>query len=661
MNVPVINRRVVCIVDRQSTLLAAVLSSHLSHPREYLPLFTFPSITEARKSESTIDDDDFVPVLVGAEAAVKVNNAIARLGCREYVVLGGISAAQKSYLLPFGNAKVIEIGSIDEIDAKLAAIGISKNGDLRCKASQIFIGLSLAQRQDQCLIIDNNAAELNAEPLGKDGLIVIEQDFESADTVIAVNYAASIDADVAFVAALGREEHRQTFDLLHEWQKGDDAAFTEVAAKVNQRVGGIDFAAHEFATFFTSGLPYSLVLENLIPFSGVDINLQPDLFVVNCILAEANEPFGAALIFCHDEFVTNGETKWLFEWLNAKETIVRVLAEQEATVDSFDYNAQHFPYDLLHIVSHGGLMSGNAVRQTFVDRDGNSHIVEYDEVINFQSRPGRKKISVQSLRIFRTLDGFVWRSADLAALNLPSYVFTDLNKAIAAWENRAQTATQTRKDDIPASRAIVCNDSFHQGIFQSLAAYTSPIIFNNACWSWSDIASFFLSSGARGYIGTYWAISNSVAVTGAKAFYEASTNTTTMEAVYCANAAIADTDAANIFMYWGLHFSRLSFSGNQASNLKRVVHALVDELFLLIDRIPGIAALDDLRNTFDVIRLICRDLQSKFHIENQYELENQIETRLEDAIRQLRARQRAARTRCTIALGNKKSSRGAFF
>jgi hypothetical protein len=642
MTVPPINRRIVCIVNRESTLLAAVLSSYLSYPGEYLPLFTFPSIAEATRRESTIDDDDFIPMIVGLEGAVKINNAIARLGGRDYVVLAGISAAQKGYFRSFGKAKIVEIASIGEVADKLAVIGISKSSDLRCKPSQVFVGLHLAQRNDQCLVIDDTVAELSVAPLGKDGLVVIEQDIESADTVIAVNYAHSIDADVAFVAALGRDERRQTLDFLHEWWSGDGAAFEQVAAKVDQRVGTIDFTAYHFATFFTTGLPYSLVLENLIPFSAVDLSLRPDLFVVNCILAEANEPFGSALVFCHDDFVTSGEARWLVEWLERKATIVRVLAGRDAVVYNLDYNAQHFPYDLLHIVSHGGLMSGNAVRQTFVDRDGNAHVVEYDEVVSFEVRPGRKKIGVQPLRIFRTLDGFVWRSAELAAQHLPSYVFTDLHKAIAAWENRAQTATQTQKDNIAASRAILCNDSFHQGTFRSLAAYTSPIIFNNACWSWSDIASFFLSSGARGYIGTYWAISNAVAVTGAKAFYEATINATTMEAVHRANVAIAATDDANIFMYWGLHFSTLSSGRNRAYNLERVLHALVDELFLLIDHIPDITAPDVLTNNFDAIRLIRQDLRTKFRVGNRVDLEDEVATRLVDAIRRLRAQRRAA-------------------
>lgn len=643
MNVPPINRRIVCIVDRESTLLAAVLSSYLSRAGQYFPLFTFPSITEARRRDSSIDDDDFVPVIVGSEAAVKVNNVIARLGSRDFVLLAGISAAQKTYFLSFGNAQIVEIASIGDVANKLAAIGTAKSSALHCKPSQVFVGLHLAQRTDRYLVIDDTAAELSAASFGRKGLVVIEQDFGSADTVIAVNYANAIDADVAFVAALGRDERRQTLDLLHEWRSGDDAAFAKVTAKVEQRVGSIDFAVYKFATFFTAGLPYSLVLKNLIPFSAVDLGLRPDLFVVNCILAETIEPFGSALVFCHDEFLADGEAKWLVEWLERRETVVRVLAGQDAVVYNLDYNAQHFPYDLLHIVSHGGLMAGKAVHQTFVDRDGNTHVVEYDEVVGFEVRPGRKKIGVQPLRIFRTLDGFVWRSAELAAQKLPSYVVTDMNKAIMAWESRAQTARQIPKDNIPASRAIVCNDSFHQGTFRSLAGYTSPIIFNNACWSWSDIASFFLSSGARGYIGTYWDIANSVAVTGAEAFYETMNSATTMEAVHRANIAIAASDDADIFMYWGLHFSTLPAGRDLAHNLGRVLHALVDELFLLIEHIPDITTPDVLANTFDAIRLIRRDLRTKFRVGNEEELEDEVAIRLREAIRQLCARRRAAR------------------
>ena len=56
------------------------------------------------------------------------------------------------------------------------------------------------------------------------------------------------------------------------------------------------------------------------------------------------------------------------------------------------------------------------------------------------------------------------------------------------------------------SCAIACADTIHQGQFHALASYSSPIIFNNTCWSWSEVAAFFLAGGARAYVGTLWAI-----------------------------------------------------------------------------------------------------------------------------------------------------------
>ena len=70
------------------------------------------------------------------------------------------------------------------------------------------------------------------------------------------------------------------------------------------------------------------------------------------------------------------------------------------------------------------------------------------------------------------------------------------------------------------SCAIACADTIHQGQFHALASYSSPIVFNNTCWSWSEVAAFFIACGARAYIGTLWEIENDAAVTAARTFYE---------------------------------------------------------------------------------------------------------------------------------------------
>lgn len=42
--VPIIDNEFVCIVDREDSVLAALVSSYVSKPGRYLPLFVFPYV-----------------------------------------------------------------------------------------------------------------------------------------------------------------------------------------------------------------------------------------------------------------------------------------------------------------------------------------------------------------------------------------------------------------------------------------------------------------------------------------------------------------------------------------------------------------------------------------------------------------------------------------
>ncbi len=84
------------------------------------------------------------------------------------------------------------------------------------------------------------------------------------------------------------------------------------------------------------------------------------------------------------------------------------------------------------------------------------------------------------------------------------------------------------------------------------------VVFNNTCFSSSEVAKFFLFNGARAYIGTLWGIDNNAAVLGAKTFYTEAFSGTILGTFYDAVNAIRETHSRNVYMYWGLHFTTLT-------------------------------------------------------------------------------------------------------
>jgi hypothetical protein len=551
--VPAIDKRYICIADRDALALAAVISSYLFRPASYVPLFLFPPVKLSRTDEDRPMTDGYLSNLMGSEASILINNAWARMGGGECVILAGLTQQQKSFLSFPSAIKIIEIKTLSDIQPKLSSLAIPERDELRYKTSDILKGLFLAQKHQKRLMIDESAEALPELVQSGKGIVVVEN-VTDASPVIAINYANSVDANILIVDPLPEHEGQNIQTWIQEWkERGDCTQLQKLKDTVSLRLGNMSFTEFQYATFFTEGLPYSLVLENAIPCSYVHLSLRPDLFVINSIIFEHVETPHAAVVFS-PIFFLDEETNWLCDFFSQNKYYVRTLVARDATLANFDFHAQFFPYDLLHICSHGGQVKGYEMSEHFVDRGGKAHVVEFDEVVAFSPVPDNEDLVEVHRKAFpRKLDAFVWMSEELKKQDFPQHVYEDMWKAIIESSGRRKI-----KGPIPMSCCIGCVDSIHQGQFHTLASHSSPLVFNNSCYSWHEVAVFFLACGARGYVGTLWAIGNQAAVIGAQTFYENVFSGSVLAAFHKAVKAIDDTDSKNIYIYWGLHFTTLS-------------------------------------------------------------------------------------------------------
>jgi len=170
------------------------------------------------------------------------------------------------------------------------------------------------------------------------------------------------------------------------------------------------FKKYEFATFSTIGLPYGLILENVIPFTHILNGPYCGVVIANSI-TETLRPMeiGSAVLFSIDEFISD-ETGDIAKALEQSNFVVTGLIGPNATYNNFSNYGAHFPYDLLHICSHGGETDGYFVKHEFKDRNGDSHTFEYFEVVSFSDEaaidPGMVK--VETKKIFARFDGVPW-------------------------------------------------------------------------------------------------------------------------------------------------------------------------------------------------------------------------------------------------------------
>lgn len=606
---------VICIGNREERNLIAVISSFFSQPGKYFPVFHFSEMKVARSENFDFNQDNFIPLIMGDELAVLINNAVTRMrGRYRHILFGGLTENQKSFLMPYlKGTSMVEINNMNEIPEKLDSIGISKAAAIRCRQNQLLEALFWAKKTDHYLQLDENADIINFDtiPHRSDFFMVVEET-DDTSSVIAVNYAFSVDARLKIISGTTEAEADSARDAIQIWnangKRADRAELAESLHGIAHYLRGIDFSAYKFATFFTEyGLPYSLAIENVVPSSYVNLRLRPDFFIFNNLFFANSQGFASAIIFS-PEFFEDEETKFLSQFLRDKKLHVKELTAKMATVDGFDFYASHFPYDILHICSHGGEVEGYTVLETFQDRNGVSHSVEYDEVLGFSPVPGKELIAIHRKVFFRKFDGFEWMSPELNAQNIPSFVFEDLRKFLFHRDEFDKTGEVIRKDRVPTSCAVKCSDSIHQGTFHVLASHTSPIVFNNTCWSWFEIAKTFLAAGARGYIGTLWAIGNNSAILAAETFYKNAFDSSAALALYESLKAIRSSADRDIYIYWGLHFGGLMLGKDSQISLENILSELKQSLFSWIDKIKSTKDAEVKRNSLDILRRIYREI-----------------------------------------------------
>lgn len=572
--VPPISSKYFCIAGYREKALAAVVSSYLVAPGEYLPMFGFPSVTVGKK-EDRYDpyDSNYLSTTRAEEFSIRVFNAMQRANGCEHLVLIGLTEEQKSFLGFLKDYSVIEISSFSDADSLLRKPS-GKSEYHSSPKSAISQGLYNAIQQDKILVIDETAS-LSESKMNAGVGIVVAEDHDTIYSILAVNYAVSTKLNFKAIEPPELNRH-ELAAFLGDWKETlDDRHFYDLSALLYNRIETIEFNSVPFATFFTECAPYGLTLKNKILCTYVNVDLYPDFFIFNNIWSHHHPSAGAAVVFSPLEFKNQEETTYVINELRRQQYFVVPLVGKDATPYNLGHYIEEFPFELFHICSHGGEVSGTRIVEKFNDLDGNEHIIEYDEVVSFSPSPTTGSIGVTSKQIWRKLDGLTWRSRQLKQMNYQQSVFSEMVKK--THEKKKRTGVNIHS--VEGSCAIKCNSFNYQATFHTIAGQTiNPIVFNNTCWSWQGISSAFLASGCRGYIGTLWSVDNNVAVSFAESFYGNLFNDTVARALHTSMQVTDNTSDENIYAYWGLHFTKCSMEDSSEvvrfAVTKRLIHAL---------------------------------------------------------------------------------------
>jgi hypothetical protein len=256
-------------------------------------------------------------------------------------------------------------------------------------------GLLVALHYGHWLSFDSSAPQIELIPLKRSGGCGIIEAEHSAMTVMAINYAHAVKADVVLVKPLEAKEDRMILLSLKEWQEGE-AANSYIDNMVTMRLIGIAPSVYDYVIFFTSGLPYSLVIKNQVPCCYVHLKYRPDQFLFWNIFLASKYIISSGIVFSPQCFVRE-EINFVEQLLHDQGYYVRQLTGENATMLNFNMSAKHFPFSLLHICSHGGEVSGVKFEIEFTDSRGINHTVEYDQVLS--STPPNTVLSEREVEI----------------------------------------------------------------------------------------------------------------------------------------------------------------------------------------------------------------------------------------------------------------------
>jgi hypothetical protein len=553
--------RFCCIGD--DPILVAEISSLFNKASHYFSVINAPVLRD-------LDTDNDV---------IRVTNALSIMQPDIVIYAGLTEKVKQKFSSRIPLKKILEVNNIDEIDVKLKSRTKNNQDMLHWGRDHLGLGLFWAKHSSKRLRIDMEESPLSdILDMERDVLVVYEEQNIISD-IIAANYAYSIGAWLRPIKPTSQELisdiHEEFYSIYSE---GNNKSVSESIKVLRERLrnlsGEINFRGVKCATFFTSGLPWGYAF-NEVPSTHIFTN--QNIIGVYLVSAIASEKQGIKVCLLIDPGkFEHAEIKMIRELLVKRNVFVRVLEDKTATCHNVDLNIVLYPYDLLIISTHAGDVEGMRVTYKFTDSCGNDREFVIDEGVGFAFKPKSDKIKVTNFMRFVSLDGVLWSDSKGKKQINAGYALQDFINFRTSDEKRIRTIKKEETNRVQNSMALKMSDGNLLIMLHSIGYRTSPIIFNNACCTWHELAARFIFAGARSYIGTMFPVTDVEATEIANSLFKNHLDKPLAMAIWCAQNDIYGDDKRHPYVMVGLHFSRMSFSKKDVP--KYIAYYLLESL-----------------------------------------------------------------------------------
>lgn len=474
------------------------------------------------------------------------------------IIFAGTNKEEEGQMTP-SNTRIIKIKKIGEVEKEMGFLSKKFDGEIRSRMEDVIPSLIYAKQNNLRLVIDEKAPPFEKKLPRGDHMIVVQREKDLAD-VIAANYVFSCNAALTIVEGISDnlhdrvERHLDQVGMLLE-SKPDEALVALEEVRSNLRLMPESTLKHfKSITFITTGVPYGIA-HDAVPVCH--IRRFPDLgrFLFNCIwMEEAQWSVGSSIVFAPYEKLSPDETNFVINIFTRELNYAcEPLIGETGNVDNFKMFAGFYPYDILHICSHGGSDGGFYTTFEWNDK-GERHVIEAYEIINRdvdKAKPDENDmIEVGSKFIFVSFDGEPWNNSPKKR----KCITTD-RKFFDMVHNK-KDISRGRVDHVPDSNRLRCYDGWYFAALHEVEMH--PIVFNNSCCSAFDLGYSFIYAGARCYIGTAWLVDNDLATDVACDFYRNIHTMPLLEAFWLAtNRGEKSVFRNKNFLFIGTHFSTL--------------------------------------------------------------------------------------------------------
>ena len=461
--------------------LAEQVCAHFRSQRIYLPIFEAPL---KRFVEYGVFTNDCLRIA----NAIRLlrSKAILLLGCEKDVII------ELKQLLPQSN--LLEFNSFDER-------ALSKIPGFKAAGSQKIVDFS---PEDDIPI----------------GHIIAVEDVDSLSKVICRNLATAFDGYIVIIPKATREDADIAHDYLRMWASGShdldrNNAKNALLSLVKRRLSKLTSVRVKSISFITKGIPYGIHPFNCptthyfhFPLLGLNIikGMMKSFFsYLRCTAAYLVDP----------KELPVSELEDLRKILLSRGFIVRESFDRNAKVREVDYSTQFLPLDFIFYSTHCGEVNGKRIKEKFLTSDSEEHIVIYDQATSFAPEPGADMVEVLNLVRWVSLDGVDWHdNKGKDRINAGDIINQYIEK-----RRKSKTGNDDRTiietfdiGKVKYSDALKMSDFSFIPMPTDLGNHRYPIVFNNACSSWRELAIRFANAGASIYIGTSTDIPNAVAI-----------------------------------------------------------------------------------------------------------------------------------------------------